>query len=412
MPAFEYRALDRNGRAHRGVVEANNQTGAREAMRERNLFPLSLTASSKIGQRQRYLDIRWFFDSLSIIGPRQLALITRQLATLVGSDVRIEDALKVVVQRNTSTRVASTLLSLRSAILDGRTFASALSDHPKSFPEFYCASVSAGEQSGKLPAVLVHLADFVEKRQQNWQKIQLAMLYPALLAIVATAIVTMLLAYIVPGLARVFANRGADLPWLTRGLIGLSDAVRAYGWLLVAVLCAAIVLGRRWLAEPTNQMRLHYIISHQWPIADFSRQLNSAQFAGTLATLVLSGVPLFDALSTAAAVTPNRFIRAQIEAAKNRVGEGTSLRQALAQAQCLTPMLIAVVASGEAGGNLGHALARAAADQQRDLDAWVSTLVALVEPAVLLLMGGFVLMIVLAILQPIMNLNNLVGTPQ
>lgn len=412
MAAFLYRAVDAEGRKHRGVLEASSASGARQALRERNLLPVSVeTTSAKPGAEGAKSG--GGTDIMARLRPaittRALSLVTRQLSTLIGSDVRVEDALRTVSQQNLSPRAASVLLNVRASILDGQSFASALGEHPDAFPEYYRASVAAGEQSGRLGAVLSHLADFVEGRQQNRQKVQLALLYPALLAFVALAVVTMLLTYVVPDIARVFVNRGAELPLLTRCLIALSDFIRAWGWLVALGIVGAVIAARQWLRVPANKLTLDKFIASRWPTKAFSRQLNSAQFAGTLATLVQSGVPLIQALNAAGAVTPNRYIRARVETATERVSDGASLRNALDEAGVFPPMLIAMVASGEGGGDLGPALGRASADQQRELDAWVTTLVSLVEPGVLLFMGGIVLLLVLSILLPIVNLNNLAG---
>jgi general secretion pathway protein F len=226
---------------------------------------------------------------------------------------------------------------------------------------------------------------------------------------VSLGIITLLMTYVMPDIVRVFTSRGADLPLLTRGLIVLSEAVRSYG--LIALLCFAIGLlaYQRWLVVPANRARVHRWLAQGRLTARFVTRINAAQFSGTLATLVQSRVPLVEALTAASAVTPNLFIRARVEAATARVREGASLREAIGAAAVFPPILIAMIASGEAGGNLGDTLAQAAADQQRDLDAWVRTLVALVEPAILLVMGGLVMMMVLAILLPIVSMNSLAG---
>lgn len=409
MAAFLFRAVNSAGKLHKGVIEAASATGARQALRERNLLPVSIEATAaEIGQPA--LSQPSLLDKLRpVINIRTLALITRQLSTLIGSDVRIEEALSIIAQQSASARAASVLLNLRAAIMDGRSFAQALADFPEVFSEFYRASIAAGEQSGKLAAVLLHLADSVEARQRNLQTVKLAMLYPALLLVVSLAIITLLLTYVVPDIVRVFTSRGADLPLLTRGLIAFSDGIRTYGWMVILALIVSTAMARTWLSKPANKLVFHRMISQGLLTRGISKQVNSAQFAGTLATLIQSGVPLLEALTAAGAVTPNHHIRAKIGVAAGRVREGSSLQDAIIEAGCFPPMLTAMVASGENSGNLGPALDRAATDQQRELDAWVSTLVALVEPAILLLMGGFVMLMVLAILLPIVDLNNLAG---
>jgi len=401
MAAFTYRAVDGLGVAQRGVIEASSPLAARRLLRERSLVPLAVDATARPVTATRLPRAR--------VGAKALAVVTRQLATLVGTDIRIEEALRLVAGQAARPAVAELLLNVRGAILDGRSFAAALDEHPSAFPEFYRASIAAGETSGRLDQVLAHLADFVENRQRAANKLQLALLYPALLAVVSLTMMTLLLVYVVPDIVRVFVSRGAALPLLTRLLIGLSGFVSTYG---VLVLMAAVALGlaaRQWLRVPANRLALDRRIATTRPLAGLVRQTNAARFAGSLATLVESDVPLVDAIATAAAVTPNRFIRAQVLAVAARVREGTSLRLAMTEAGVFPPMLVAIVASGEASGRLGPVLARAATDLQRDLDTLIATLMALIEPAVLLVMGGIVLLMVLSILLPIINLNNLAG---
>jgi general secretion pathway protein F len=405
MAAFSYRAVDASGRQEKGVVEASSAAGARRQLRERQLLPLAVEASA--AEKPARAGFGWFRRRLSA---RALATATRQLATLIGSDVRIEEALRLVGEQAENQRARSLLLDVRGHILDGSSLAGALSRHPQAFPEYYRTSVAAGEQSGKLEQVLLHLAEFVENRHRAQQKIQLALLYPALLAVIATAMVVMMMVYVVPNIVRVFETHGADLPLLTRVLIALSNFVRSFGWLVLVLIGIGTIVARRWLASPANRLVLDRFLATRRPFARMTRQFAAARFAATLATLVESAVPLVDALAAAAAATPNRHIRAQALAVAARVREGTSLARAMRESGAFPAMLLAIVASGEASGRLGPALSRAGAELDRELDALVSTLVALVEPAVLLLMGGIVMLLVAAILMPIVNLNNLVAS--
>ena len=407
MGAFTFRAVDRAGKMQAGVLEAVSAVAARQDLRTRGLLPVEVAASGRSAGEAAEAGAPFRRFRRGISG-RDLTLVTRQLATLIGSGVRIEDALRTVAQQG-SPRVASLLLNVRAAVLDGRSLGQAISDYPNVFTEFYRASVIAGEQSGKLDEVLRHLAGFVENRARNAQSVQLALLYPALLAVVSLGIITLLMTYVMPDIIRVFTARGADLPLLTRTLIVFSEALRGYGLIALAVVAGALLVQRRWLANPTNRLRFHRLLAENRLTSRFVTRVNAAQFSGTLATLVQSGVPLVDALAAAGAVTPNLYIRQNVERAAVRVREGASLRDAVSAARCFPPMLVAMIASGEAGGTLGETLARAAEDQQRDLDAWVRTLVALVEPAILLVMGGLVMMMVLAILLPIISMNNLAG---
>ncbi len=406
MGAFSYRAVDRAGKPQAGLLEAASAAAARQDLRARGLLPIEVTESGRrgIGAASAVAPLSGRFRRT--LGARDLTLITRQLTTLIGSGVRIEDALRTVAQQSPQ-RVAALLLNVRAAVLDGRSLGQALADYPGEFSDYYRASVVAGEQSGQLDQVMRHLAAFVENRARNAQSVQLALIYPALLATVSLGIIVMLMTYVMPDIIRVFTSRGADLPLVTRGLIATSEGLRAYGLQACIAIAAAVFVLRRWLAKGANRLQFHRFLAQNRLTARFVTRINSAQFSGTLATLVQSRVPLVEALAAAAAVTPNLHIRRSIEVATARVREGASLRDAIEAARCFPPMLVAMIASGEAGGDLGETLARAAEDQQRDLDGWVRTLVALVEPMILLLMGGLVMIMVLAILLPIVSMNSL-----
>lgn len=409
MPAFSFRAVDAAGKGQRGVVEAANAMGARKALRDRSLIPMSVELSSEksAGAGSGDIDLAHLFRPR--IGARALAAMTRQLSTMIGSGIRIEEALRILAGQNAKRPEGPVLVNVRSAIMEGRSFAAALGEHPRVFPDFYRASVAAGEQSGRLDDVLAHLTDFVERRERSRRKVQLALVYPALLAVVSMLIIGLMLVYVVPDITRVFVSRGAELPLLTRGLIGLSDIVQRFGWIMAILAAAGAVAMRQWLRNEANVLTVTRLIAQRQPTARFSVQMNAARFAGSLATLVRSGVPLVDAVNAAAAVTPNAWVRTRAQLVAARVREGSSLQRAMTEAGCFPPMLIAVVASGESSGRLGEALARAATDLDSDTEALTATLVSLVEPAILLLMGGVVLLLVLAILMPIVNLNSLAG---
>ncbi len=413
MTAFAYQAVDATGRKTRGVIEAGNAAGARRALRERALLPVSVMASHG-GEAARAAATGGGLAGLRArlgrrVSNRALATATRQLSTLIGGAVRIEEALRLIAAQSDSPALAALLLDIRGTVLEGSSFASALRRHPQVFASYFCASIAAGETSGRLPEVLAYLADFVESRHRASQKLVLALLYPALLALVSAGMMTMLMIYVVPDIVKVFVTHGADLPLLTRMLIGLSSFISRFGIVVVVVAVGAVVLGRRELARPERRLALDRTLATRWPFARFSQQTNAARFASTLATLVQSSVPLLDALTAAAVVIPNSFIQRQAVGVATRVREGESVHRALAAADIFPPMLVAIVASGETGGELGPALARAAAELDRDVEAQVGVIVSLVEPAVLLLMGGLVLLMVMAILMPIIGLNNLAG---
>ena len=411
MTLYAYQAVDPAGRSARGTVEAGNDAAARGMVRDLGLLPVQVTAQPRAGQKAG-LSIGGV--SLGGLGGRRvpaqsLAAATRQLSTMISSGIRIEEAVRVVGAEHAAQPIGPILMDVASAIVEGHSLAAALERHPRTFPEFYRASIAAGEQSGKLAEVLAHLTDFVAARERTARKIQLALLYPALLAVVSTLMITLLMIYVVPDIVKVFVSRGAALPFLTRALIVVSGGIQTFGIpFLIGAAIAGVVLNR-WLAVPSVALRFARMRLTTPPLAGFVRQLNAGRFAGSLATLIRSDVPLVEALKASAAVTPNLYVRERALFVAQRVREGASLRRAMTEADVFPRLLLAVVASGEQSGRLGHGLERAAADLDQELEGLVAAIVALVEPAVLLVMGGMVLLMVLAILMPIVNLNNLAG---
>ncbi|MFN4160204.1 MAG: type II secretion system F family protein [Gemmobacter sp.] len=408
MAAYRFKAMDDAGKSKGGLIEAASAGAARQALRAKGLLPLEVVVSagsSSDGAKKTFV-------GSTARAPRiplpTLTLVTRQMATLLQSGLRIEDALATIAEGQ-PPKVAGLLMAVRGSVLEGRSFGAALAAHPQVFSDFYRATVRAGEQAGRLDKVMGHLASHIENRARNRQTVQLALLYPALLAVVSLSIVTLLMAFVVPDIVRVFSARGADLPFLTRALIATSGAVRSYGLVALSVLVLAALGFGRWIRHPANRLAFHRQLARARGTKKLVQRMNSAQFAGTLATLLQSGVPLTDAMAASADVTPNLYIRANVIEATEKVRQGMSLKRAMDEAGAFPAMLVAMVASGEASGKLGPALDHAATDQQRELDAWVRALVALVEPAILLVMGGLVLIMVLSILLPIVSLNSLAG---
>ena len=405
MGVFAYRAVDGRGRNSRGVVEAASAPAARRLLRERSLLPISVERTTAgpatTGARPS--------GAVPRVGSRATVLLTRQLATLVGAGVRVEDALRTIADQRGQARITTLTLNLRASVLDGRSLAASLDEFPGIFDQFYRASVRAGEGSGRLGQVLDRLADHVERRAQNRQTVQLALLYPALLGGVSLAVVVALLTFVVPDIVRVFTARGADLPLLTRALIGLSEWIGTYGLALAGSLAALVLAGLALLRAPAYRRRWHRALAQAPGLGALVRQIAAAQYAATLATLVVSRVPLHDALVASAATVSNLHVRAAAERVAARVREGAPMARAMGETDAWPPMLVAMVASGEASGKLGESLTRAAEQQSRSIEAKVATIVGLVEPGVLLLMGGVVMLLVLSILLPIMGLNQLVG---
>ncbi len=399
MPAFQYQALDGDGRSSKGLLEGDSPRQVRQQLRERGLTPLSV---QKLDQRRAQPGGRQ-----QRLKAGALPLATRQLATLIGAGLPIEQALGAVARQSSQPRVAGLLLALRARVLEGHSLAAALADYPRAFPDIYRATVAAGEQAGYLPLVLERLADYSETRQQLRQKVLLALFYPLLLTSVAVAIVLGLLTYVVPQVVQVFNSAHETLPWLTRALIALSGFLRARGWLLLILVAAAAVVLIRQLRRPGLRRALQALALRLPVLGRLLSGLEGARFARTMSILLASGVPVLGALRITAPVLGLLPLRAAVEQAALRVREGAGLHAALTGSG-LPPLLMELIASGETSGKLEAMLSRAASQQEREAEALIAVLLGLFEPLLILLMGGVVLIIVLAILLPIFDLNQLI----
>lgn len=404
MPAFQYVALDDRGRQRKGLIEADTPRMARQSLRERGLNPLGV---DEVAGRERRGDRPWW-RGRTRISATDLALITRQLATLVGSGLPLEEALGAVARQAERTRLSGLLLAVRTRVLEGHTLATALSDFPQVFPELYRATVAAGEQSGHLDVVFERLADYTEARQQMRQKVSLALFYPLLLTGVAVLIVAGLLTYVVPQVVQVFASLNQQLPALTRGLIALSEFLQRHGWVILMALAVGAVAWIQALRRVGFQRRVHQALLRLPLLARLVRGTNTARFARTFSILMASGVPVLEALRISSQVLSNLPMREAVEQAATRVKEGTSLQKAISASGYFPPMTVQLIASGEASGRLENMLERAAVQQERETETLIAALLGVFEPVLILLMGGVVLVIVLAILLPIFDLNQLV----
>ncbi len=404
MGAFEYTAVDAGGKERKGILEGDTARQVRQLLRERQLFPLTVTeAAEREATRQQSFTLRPTMSSTD------LALVTRQLATLVQSSMPLEEALLAVSEQTESTRVKSVLIGVRSKVMEGHTLSDGFADFPKAFPEIYRATVSAGEQSGHLDAVLERLADYTEGRQVLRQKIQHAMIYPVVLTVLALAIVSGMLVYVVPKVVGVFSNTGRELPGLTVFLIALSDFLRDYGLLLVVGIVAAAFAGGRALRQPGPRRWRDALLLRIPLVAKLVRGSNTARFTRTLSILTGSGVPVLEALRISAEVVTNVPMREAVEVAAARVREGAPIGKSLAVGGYFPPLCVHLISSGEASGKLDAMLTRAATNQEREMDGLIAALLGILEPALIVTMGVIVLVIVLAILLPIFELNQLVG---
>jgi len=403
MGAFEYVALDKAGKESKGLIEGDTPKHVRQILRDRHMLPVQVTeVAQKEAKRQSTFSLR------SGMSTSELALVTRQLASLSQSGLPLEEALLAVAQQNDQPRTKSILLGVRSRVMEGHTLADGLGEFPQAFPDLYRATVAAGEQSGHLDVVLERLADYTEARQELRQRVTNAMIYPIALVTMAVAIIAFMLATVVPRIVNVFENAAGELPALTRGLIGTSDFIRDH-WLLLIIGIAVVIYGIWWLLQRDGPKRSYHRTLLRLPITSrLTRGINTARFTRTLSILAGSGVPILDAMKIAAEVVENLPMRDAINEATLRVREGASISRSLAASKLFPPMMIHMVASGETSGKLEDMLSRTANYQEREVDGLIATLLGILQPLLIVLMGAVVMTIVLAILLPIFEINNLI----
>ncbi len=400
MDAFSYQALDADGRTVSGVLQADSARQARAQLRAQGLLPSRL---EPVGARARAG--RSWARGLPF---SELSLVTRQLATLLESGLTMEQSLDALIEQAERAATREVVTGLKIEVTAGHSLSAAMAAYGNSFPEFYRALVHGGEQSGALATVLQHLADYLDARQALRQKTGLALLYPVLVTGVAMAVVLGLLVYVVPQVVQVFEQSRQTLPLMTRALIASSDFLRAT-WPGLVVLLAVGTVSARALLQRTGPRRRWsaWVLRLPW-LGPLARGVNTARFAGTLAILVRGGVPLLPALESGARVMDNLVMREAVTRAMERVREGASLARALDETRLFPALLVHLVASGETSGRLEQMLERAAQLETRALERRLAVFLTLLEPLMILLMGGVVLMIVLAILLPIMEINQLV----
>ena len=405
MPAFRYEAVDAAGATRKGVVNADSARAARADLRSQGLVPLAVDAIAaqvdELGQARRSA----FGDRLSTT---ELALFTRQLASLLEASLPLEQAFTALLEQAERQYVRDLVASIRAEVMGGASLSDALARHPRDFADIYRALVASGEQIGQLSRVLSRLADYIERRNALVQKVRLAFTYPAIVTVVAFAIVIFLLAYVVPQIVSVFANTKQKLPLLTVVMLGISDFVRSYGWIVAIVVVGGFFAWRSALKNPDIKFRWHRWLLTAPLYGKFERSLNTARFASTLAITTGSGVPILRALQTSRDTLSNMAMREQVEEATASVREGGGLARALSAHKHFPPMLIHMIRAGEVTGELPAMLERASDAQEQDLERRALTIAGLLEPALILVMGVVVLLIVLAVLMPIIEINQLV----
>jgi general secretion pathway protein F len=409
MPAYSFEAIDQEGRPRKGVLEADTARSARGLLRAQALIPLSV---NPVGQSEA--GGSGGASGWTLLGRRRvfnatgLAVWTRQLAGLVSSGLPLERALTALTEESENAAQRELVAGLRSEVNGGSTFARALSQHPREFSPIYTAVIGAGEHSGNLGLVLDRLADDLEQRQALQQKLVGATLYPAIVTVIAIVIVIFLVSYVVPQVANVFAGTKRALPLLTQIMLGLSAFIRNHGWLLLGGVLALFVLGRAALARPAWRESFDAAWLRLPLVGRLSRGYNAARFAGTLAMLAAAGVPILRALQAAAETLGNRAMRADALDALVLVREGAPLASALAQKKRFPGIVSMFARLGEQTGQLPAMLQRASQQLGAEVQRRAMHLATILEPLLIVAMGGIVMMIVLAVLLPIIQLNQFV----
>jgi general secretion pathway protein F len=404
MPAFRFEAIDQAGKSQTGVLDADSARAARSQLRTQGLTPLVVEAAGTRtrGERKQRLSLG------KRLSQREQAILTRQLASLLIAGLPLGETLSVLTEQSERDYIRELMAAIRAEVLGGHSFANALAQHPRDFPEIYRALVAAGEHTGKLGLVLSRLADYIEQRNALKQKIVLAFTYPAIVTLIALGIVTFLLSYVVPQVVNVFASTKQALPFLTIAMMALSGFVRNWWWAgLIGVALVSWFI-KSLLARPGPRMAFDRWLLTAPLLGKLVRGYNTVRFASTLAILTAAGVPILRALQAAGETLSNRAMSANIEDAIVRVREGTSLSRALGNTKTFPPVLVHLIRSGEATGDVTTMLDRASEGEARELERRTMFLTSLLEPLLILAMGGVVLVIVLAVMLPIIELNNLV----
>lgn len=411
MAAFDYQAVDSRGKTKKGVIEGDTPRQVRGLLRDQGLMPIDVVATlasnkSKLGKSAGHNTTQ---ANKGKVSAAELALITRQLATLVESGLPLEESLIAVAEQGEKNSIKSMIMGVRTKVTEGYGLAESMAEFPKVFNRLYRAMVAAGEKSGHLDKVLNRLADYTEQREQMRSQIIQALVYPIIMTVVAVGVISILLTKVVPQIVGQFEHMGENLPKTTQILIASSDFLLNYGLLMVLVITGIILLLSQLMKRPKFQLAYHKRVIAMPGIGKVAKGINTARFARTLSILTASAVPLLESMKISGEVLDNLFIKQQVKAAGDKVREGTSLRMSLEQTNLFPPMMLHMIASGEKSGQLEHMLGRAADNQDREFEALINISLKAFEPAIMVVMAGIVLFIVVAILDPILQLNTLVG---
>ena len=401
MPAYQFTAIDASGKQQKGVLEGDSARQIRQQLRDKTWTPIAV---EPVEQKDKHQQRSWFQKKFSAY---DLALMTRQLSVLVAAAIPLEEALRAVAKQNEKAHVQNLLLSVRSKVLEGHSLAQGMQQSGR-FPDLYIATIAAGERSGHLDLILDQLSDYTENRFAMQKKIQGAMIYPIILLLMSFAIVMGLMTYVVPDIVKTFDQSKQALPWITVALMKASDLIRHTWPFLLLISIIGIIAFVRFLKTTAGHYAFDRLTLRLPLFGKLSRGINSARFASTLSILTQSGVPLVDALKIGAAVSSNWVIRDAINIAAEKVTEGGNLATQLERCGYFPPMMVQMIRSGETSGELDRMLQRASDMQDREVTTFISTLLALLEPLMLVFMAAIVLVIVIAVMLPIVNMNNMI----
>ncbi len=403
MPRYRFEALTYAGKSERGSVEGESVRAVRQALMAKQLVPVTIDLETEWG-KQRFWN-KWFSENKPL-SRADLAIITKQVAILVRSGVQIDEALSVLAEEASQAHVKTVLQAVVAELRAGLPLSKAIAGQPLSFDPLYQGVVGAAEQSGKMGQVLTQLAEFLEKRQALKQKAMGALAYPAMLTGVAFMIVLFLMTYVVPQIARVFQSTRQALPFSTRFILGLSEFIVNWGWLVAILIAAGIFYGRRALAKEDFRLKVDRALLNAPLLGPLLLGFETARFANTMAMLVSANVPILTALHSARSTLGNSVLRAAIDSTEVRLREGTSLSRALGSQGVFSPILIHLIRSGEASGKLAEMLKYGAENAELESEQKTKIFTSLLEPLLILVMGLMVLGIVMAVMQPILEMNS------
>ena len=406
MAVFEYQAVTSAGKNRKGILEADHAKQARAILQEKKLIPYELVELPT--KKNKVAVSKGLFDFSQRLTAAELSLVTRQFATLLSAGLPLEEALLIVSNQSEKVKIKRMISQVRSRVLEGERFSDALSEYPAVFSSLYCATVAAGEKTGCLGGVLERLADYVESRQVLRDKIGLALLYPMMISIVALAVIISLLVYVVPQIIQVFDSIDQQLPPLTKGLIVVSEFIQQNGVYLLLAGIFIVVLFKISIRNIDVKKKYHFFLLKIPLISILIKGIDTARFTRTLGVLFGSGVPVLESLKISSNVINNLPIKSVVESAVKQVSEGVPIYKSLDQGKIFPPMVIHLIASGEKSGRLDQMLERVSIQQEEELKSILAKFVGVFEPLMILLMGGIVLIIVLAIMLPIFDLNQLV----